>query len=93
MFSIWINRILSSLDGYSAYNTDFLALVKVLFTYIWRLLAKCSSSSFYSACGDRGLKQVRKFFFQISDMYILYLAKMKKRGRSFLKGARKGDAG
>ena len=62
MFSIWINRILSSLDGYSAYNTDFLALVKVLFTYIWRLLAKCSSSSFYSACGDRGLKQTKNIF-------------------------------
>ena len=62
MFSIWINIFLSSLDGYSAHNTDFLALVKVLFTYIWRWLAKCSSSSFYSACGDRGLKQIRKIF-------------------------------
>ena len=51
MISIWINGILSSLDGYSAHNTDFLALVKVLLT----------SSSFYSACEDRGL----------SSMYIL----------------------
>ena len=34
MFSNWINGILSSLDGYSAYNTDFLNLVKVLRTYI-----------------------------------------------------------
>ena len=79
MFSIWINGILSSLDGYSAHNTDFLALVKVLLTYIWRWLAKCSSSSFYSACGDRGLKQIRKFFFQISAMYFHYLTKMTKR--------------
>ena len=63
MFSIWINGILSSLDGYSAHNTDFLALVKVLSTYIWRSLAKCSSSSLYSACRDRGLKQIKKFFF------------------------------
>ena len=62
MFSIWINGILSSLDEYSAHNTDFLALVKVLLTYICRWLAKCSSSSFYSACGDRGLKQIRKIF-------------------------------
>ena len=90
MFSIWINRILSWFDGCSANNTDFLALVKVLLTYIWRWLAKCSSSSFYSACGDRGLKQS---FFQISDIYILYLAKMKERERSFLKRARKGDTG
>ena len=50
------------LIGYSAHITDFLALVKVLLTYIWRWLAKCSSSSFYSACGDRGLKQIRKIF-------------------------------
>ena len=34
MFSIWINGILSSLSGYSVRNTDFLALVKVLLTYI-----------------------------------------------------------
>ena len=93
MFSIWINGIVSSLDEYSAHNTDFLALVKVLLTYIWRLLAKSPSSSFYSASGDRGLKQIRKFFFQISTMDILYLAKMKERGRSFLKVARKGDTG
>ena len=63
------------------HNTDFLTLVKVLLTYIWRGLAKCSSSSSYYVCGDRGL----------SAMYILYLAKLKERGRSFLKGAGKGD--
>ena len=71
MFSIWINGILSSLVGYSTHNTDFLALVKVLLTYIWRWLAKCSSSSFYSACGDRGLKQIRKFFFNKCHVYSL----------------------
>ena len=52
------------LIGYSVHNTDFLALVKVLLTYICRCLAKCSSFSFYSACGYTGLKQIRKFFFQ-----------------------------
>ena len=31
-------------------------------TYIWRWLAKCSSSSFYSACGDRLLKQISNIF-------------------------------
>ena len=41
---------------------DFLALAKVILTYISRWLAKCSSSSFYSAYGDRGLKQARKIF-------------------------------
>ena len=92
MLFIWINGILSSLDGYSVHNTDFLALVKVLLTYIWRWLAKCSSSSFYSACVDKGLKQIN-FFFQISAIYIFYLAKIKERGRSFLNGARKGDTG
>ena len=50
------------LAGYSAHITDYLVLVKVLLTYIWRWLAKYSSSSFYSACGDRGLKQIRKIF-------------------------------
>ena len=50
------------LVGYSAHITNFLAIVKVLLTYIWRWLAKYSSSSFYSACGDRGLKQIRKIF-------------------------------
>ena len=71
MFSNWINGILRSFDGYSAHNTDFLALVKVLLTYIWRWLAKCSSSSFYSACGDRGLKQIRKFFSNKCHIYSL----------------------
>ena len=71
------------LIGYFELVTDFLAIIKVLLTYIWRLLAKCSPSSFYSACGDRGL----------SAMYILYLAKLKERGRSFLKGAGKGETG
>ena len=71
MFSIWINGILSSLDGYSAHNTDFLALVKVLLTYVRRWLAKCSSFSFYSACGDRGLKQIRKFFQISAHVYSL----------------------
>ena len=33
MFSIWINGILSSSDGYSAHNTDFFGLSKGL-TYI-----------------------------------------------------------
>ena len=33
MFSIWINRILSSLNGYSVHNTDFFGLSKGL-TYI-----------------------------------------------------------
>ena len=77
MFSIWINRIiLSSLDGCSEHNADFLALVEVLLTYIWRWLAKGSSSFFYSSCGDRGLPKChvhsllgrtegkRKFFFE-----------------------------
>ena len=82
MFSIWISGILSSLDEYSAHNTDFLGSVKVLLSYIWRWLAKCLSSCFYSACGDRGLKQIIKFFFQI-----------KEREKSFLKEARKGDTG
>ena len=91
MLSIWMNRILSSLVGYSVHNTDFLALVKVLLTYIWRRLAKCSSSSFYSACGDRGLKQIN-FFFQISAIYIFYLAKIKEES-PFLKGVRKSDTG
>ena len=50
------------LIGYSAHVTDFLALVKVLLTYIWRWLAKCSSFSFYSVCGNRGLKQTREIF-------------------------------
>ena len=68
----------------STHNTNFLALVRVLLTYIWRLLVKCSSSSFYSACGNRGLKQIGKFF---------YLAKLKERGRSFLKGAEKAGVG
>ena len=40
-----------------------------------------------------GTKTNQKVLFQISAMYILYLAKMKERGRSFLKGARKGDTG
>ena len=48
--------------GYSVHIAEFLALVRVLLTYIWRWLAKCLSSSFYSACGDRELKQTRKFF-------------------------------
>ena len=42
------------LIGYTAHITDFLGLGKVLLTYIWRWLAKCSSCSFYSACGDGG---------------------------------------
>ena len=48
------------LIGYSEHITDFLAIVKVLLTYIRRWLAKCSSSYFYSACVDRGLMQTRK---------------------------------
>ena len=81
MFSIWINQILSPVDGYLAHNTDFLSLMKVLLTYIWRSSAKCSSFPFYSACGDTGL----------SAIHILYLTKLKERGKSFLKGAWKGD--
>ena len=91
-FPIWINGILGWLDGYSVHNTDFLALAKVLLAYTWTWLGKCSSSSFYSACGDRGLKKSESFF-KISAMYILYLTKMNERGRSFLKGPRKGDTG
>ena len=47
---------------YSEHITDFLASVKVQLTYIYRWLAKFSSSSFYSACGDKGLKQTRIIF-------------------------------
>ena len=50
------------LIGYSEHITDFSALVKVLLIYIWRWLAKCLSSSIYSACGNRGLIQTRKVF-------------------------------
>ena len=56
------------LDGYSAHNKDFLALVGL--TYIWRWLAKCSSSSFCSAHGDRGLKQI-SFFSNKCHVYSL----------------------
>ena len=79
MFFIWMNGLFSSLDGYSAHNANYLALVKVSLTYIWRWLAKCSSSCLCSFCGDRGLKQIRKIFFQISAMYFHYLTKMTKR--------------
>ena len=48
--------------GYFGHITEFLALVKVLLTYIWRWFAKCSSSSLYSARGDRGLKKITKIF-------------------------------
>ena len=61
MVSIWINGILSSL-GILCILRFFLVLVKVLLTYIWRLLAKCSSSSLYSACGNKRLKQIRRIF-------------------------------
>ena len=58
---------------FCTYYTELLALVKVLLRYIWRWFAKCSSSSccsacgdtglnFYSACGDRWLKQTKKIF-------------------------------
>ena len=75
MFSIWINEISSSLDGYSVDNTNFLALVKVLHT-------SGDISKVFT---------LESFFFQISAICILYFAKMKERRRSFLKGARKGD--
>ena len=84
MFSIWINGILSSLHGYSAHNTDFLALVKVLLTYIWRWLGKFSSSSFYSACGDRGLKQIRKFFSNKCHIYSLLDVNYYKLGNIYI---------
>ena len=61
MFSIWMNGILSSLDILRLLQI-FLALVKALPTYIWKWLAKRSSSSICSACGDSGLKQTRKIF-------------------------------
>ena len=84
MFSIWINRIiLSSLDGCSEPNADFLALVEVLLTYIWRWLAKGSSSFFYSSCGDRGLPKC----------HVYSLLGQTEGKRSFLKGAGKGDTG
>ena len=89
MFSIWINGILSSLDGYYVHNTDFLALVKVLLTYIWRWLAKCSSSSFYSACGDRGLKQIRKIF-QISSHVSSLLGQTEGKRKAFFQRDRGG---
>ena len=37
--------------------------------------------SFYSACGHKGLKQIRKLFFQ---MIVLFLAKLKGREKPFL---------
>ena len=58
MFSIWINGILSPL-GILRILQIFLALLKVLLTYIWRWLANCSSSSF---CGRRGLERIRMIF-------------------------------
>ena len=44
------------------------------------LLIKCSSSSFTLPVGIGDLNKSEGFF-QISAMYILYLAKMKERGR------------
>ena len=58
MFSIWINGILRPL-GILRILQIFLALLKVLLTYIWRWLANCSSSSF---CGRRGLERIRMIF-------------------------------
>ena len=58
MFSIWINGILSPL-GILRILQIFLALLKVLLTYIWRWLANCLSSSF---CGRRGLERIRMIF-------------------------------
>ena len=58
MFSIWINGILSPL-GILRILQIFLALLKVLLTYIWRWLANCSSSSF---CGRWGLERIRMIF-------------------------------
>ena len=89
MFSIWINGILSSLDGYFVHKTDFLALVKVLLTYIWRWLTKCSSSSFHSACGDRGLKQIRKFFSNKCHLYSL-LSQNEGKRKVFLERSKEG---
>ena len=81
MFSIWINRILISLR--------ILPILQVFCpskgpTYIWRRLAKCSSSPFYSAGGNRGKNKSESLFFKEVSMYILYLAKLK--GRSKRKG-------
>ena len=58
-------------------------------------IIKCSSSYSYSACGNREHpgnfqnKSVSSPFSWMSS-YILFLAKLKRRGRSFLEGARRG---
>ena len=77
------------LAGYSAHITDYLVLVKVLLTYIWRWLAKYSSSSFYSACGDRGLKQIRKIF-QISSHVSSLLGQTEGKRKAFFQRDRGG---
>ena len=61
-FVFHLNKWNFELIGYSEHITNYLAYVKALLTYMWRWLGKRSSSSFYSSCGDRGLKQTRKFF-------------------------------
>ena len=65
---------------------NFLASVKVLLRYIWRWLAKCSSSSFYSACGDRGLKQIRKIFSNKCSCIFSTSPKWRKEDGLFLAG-------
>ena len=64
----------------------FLALIKVLLTYIWRWSAKCSSSSFYSACGNRGLKQINIFFSNKCHIYFLHGQNKGKRKVFFERG-------
>ena len=93
MFSIQINGILSSSDTYSVHITDFFGLSKG-FTYIQlEIISKVFIILFLLCLWGQGAKTNQKVIFQISAMYILYLAKMRERGRSFLKGARKGGTG
>ena len=62
-------------------------------TFILRWLAKFSSSSFYSACGDRVLKQIRKVFrfFKLSA-HVYSLLGQNEGKRSFLEGIGKNSA-
>ena len=83
MFSIWINRILSSLDGYSAHDADFFGLSQGL-TYIHlEMICKVFIILILLCCGDRGLPKC----------HVYSLLGQTEGKRSFLKGAGKGDTG
>ena len=55
------------LIGYSVHITEFLALVKVLFTYIWRQLAKVHHPLFTLPVGIGDLNKPDRFF-QVSAL-------------------------